>query len=125
MQQASPTEAEDTLLAPSPSTTERKHGSPSGFARPSGPASALTNGATVVEHAEAVVRLEALWRAWELLPPGLDPALGMATWLDYSSRHWTCHRPQRPPARCEPTCTISHPAFDELAPVPSVRTEVS
>ena len=31
------------------------------------------------EHAEAVTRLEALWRSWESLR--LDPAVGMATWL--------------------------------------------
>ena len=31
------------------------------------------------EHAEAVTRLEALWRSWETLR--LDPAVGMATWL--------------------------------------------
>ncbi|HEV8628078.1 MAG TPA: DUF4913 domain-containing protein [Acidimicrobiia bacterium] len=30
-------------------------------------------------HAEAIVRLEALWRSWETLR--LDPNLGMATWL--------------------------------------------
>lgn len=30
-------------------------------------------------HAEAIVRLEALWRSWENLR--LDPNLGMATWL--------------------------------------------
>jgi hypothetical protein len=30
-------------------------------------------------HAEAIVRLEALWRSWETLR--LDPHLGMATWL--------------------------------------------
>ncbi len=31
------------------------------------------------QHAEAITRLEALWRSWEHLR--LDPALGMATWL--------------------------------------------
>lgn len=31
------------------------------------------------EHAEAIGRLEALWRSWEALR--LDPALGMATWF--------------------------------------------
>lgn len=31
------------------------------------------------EHAEAIGRLEALWRSWESLR--LDPALGMAIWL--------------------------------------------
>ena len=31
------------------------------------------------DHAEAVTRLEALWRSWETLR--LDPNLGIATWL--------------------------------------------
>src|SRR4051812_5117020 len=31
------------------------------------------------DHAEAVLRLEALWRSWETLR--LDPNVGMATWL--------------------------------------------
>jgi hypothetical protein len=31
------------------------------------------------DHAEAISRLEALWRSWEALT--CDPALGMATWL--------------------------------------------
>lgn len=31
------------------------------------------------EHAEAIGRLEALWRSWEALR--LNPALGMVTWL--------------------------------------------
>lgn len=35
--------------------------------------------ATWWAHAEAIVRLEALWRTWEALR--LDPNLGMATWL--------------------------------------------
>jgi len=31
------------------------------------------------QHAEALTRLEALWRSWETLR--LDPNLGIATWL--------------------------------------------
>jgi hypothetical protein len=31
------------------------------------------------QHAEAIGRLEALWRSWEALR--LDPGMGMATWL--------------------------------------------
>jgi hypothetical protein len=31
------------------------------------------------DHVEAVVRLEAIWRAWEVLR--LDPGTGIATWL--------------------------------------------
>ena len=33
------------------------------------------------DHPEAVTRLEALWRAWEVLR--LDPGLGIATWLTH------------------------------------------
>jgi hypothetical protein len=33
------------------------------------------------QHAEAITRLEALWRSWEALR--LDPAVGMATWLSH------------------------------------------
>ena len=37
-------------------------------------------------HPEAVIRLEALWRAWEHLR--LDPALGMSVWLrDHADYH--------------------------------------
>lgn len=37
-------------------------------------------------HAEAISRLEALWRAWEHLR--LDPALGMSVWLrDHLDHH--------------------------------------
>ncbi len=37
-------------------------------------------------HAEAILRLEALWRAWELLR--LDPATGMSVWLrDHADHH--------------------------------------
>lgn len=38
------------------------------------------------DHAEAIERLEALWRAWETLR--LDPALGMAVWYrDHVDHH--------------------------------------
>jgi hypothetical protein len=39
-------------------------------------------------HAEAITRLEALWRAWEHLR--LDPATGMSVWLrDHADHHMT------------------------------------
>lgn len=39
-------------------------------------------------HPEAVIRLEALWRAWEHLR--LDPATGMSVWLrDHADHHLT------------------------------------
>jgi hypothetical protein len=38
------------------------------------------------KHAEAIVRLEALWRSWEHLR--LDPATGMSVWLrDHADHH--------------------------------------
>ena len=38
------------------------------------------------KHPEAVIRLEALWRAWEHLR--LDPATGMSVWLrDHADHH--------------------------------------
>ena len=77
------------------------------------------------EHAEAVVRLEALWRAWELLR--LDPALGMATWLrDYLEPQWDVLIAATSPLQgCEPA---SHDFSPQLSMnrilSPSVRTEV-
>jgi hypothetical protein len=41
-------------------------------------------------HPEAVIRLEALWRAWEHLR--LDPATGMSVWLrDHADHHLAIH----------------------------------
>jgi hypothetical protein len=55
------------------------------------------------EHAEAICRLEALWRSWEVLR--LDPGLGMATWLTH---HLDAQLPvllgrSGPFAQCSPT----------------------
>jgi EmrB/QacA subfamily drug resistance transporter len=80
------------------------------------------------EHAEAVLRLEALWRAWELLR--LDSALGMATWLrDYLEPEWDLlMAATRPLEGCEVTSmelsrdgdvSISRPLST------SIRTDVS
>ena len=63
------------------------------------------------EHAEAVIRLEALWRAWEHLR--LDPTTGTSVWLrDHADHHMPIlmdpdgpfadaprHRPQQNPPR--------------------------
>jgi Domain of unknown function (DUF4913) len=59
------------------------------------------------EHAEAITRLEALWRSWEALR--LDPALGMATWLGH---HLDQQLPilmgrQGPFAQCTPDRHVS------------------
>jgi hypothetical protein len=40
------------------------------------------------KHAEAIARLEALWRAWEHLR--LDPATGVSVWFrDHADHHMT------------------------------------
>ena len=55
------------------------------------------------DHAEAVGRLESLWRAWEVLR--LDPGLGMAAWF---AQHLDAQLPvllgrSGPFAQCSPT----------------------
>jgi len=54
-------------------------------------------------HTEAVVRLDALWRAWEHLRH--DPALGISTWLrDHGDHHMTALMAQDGPFQgCTPT----------------------
>ena len=56
-----------------------------------------------VEHPEAAVRLDALWRSWETLRS--DPGLGMSTWLrDHLDPQLTVLLGNRGPfARCSPT----------------------
>ena len=53
-------------------------------------------------HAEAITRLEALWRAWEHLR--LNPALGISTWLrDHADPHMaTLLDPDGPFKGCSP-----------------------
>lgn len=53
-------------------------------------------------HAEAITRLEALWRAWEHLR--LDPALGISLWLrDHADPHMaTLLNPDGPFKGCNP-----------------------
>lgn len=55
------------------------------------------------KHAEAIVRLEALWRAWEHLR--LDPATGTSIWLrDHLDHHMTVLMdPEGPLKGCNPT----------------------
>lgn len=54
------------------------------------------------EHAEALSRLEALWRSWETLR--LDPAMGMAAWYrDHLDHHLPLLLGNRGPfSRCSP-----------------------
>ncbi|MGF1660984.1 MAG: DUF4913 domain-containing protein [Kineosporiaceae bacterium] len=53
-------------------------------------------------HAEAVIRLEGLWRAWEQLRT--DPAFGMSTWYrDHADPHMAVLLdPDGPFRRCSP-----------------------
>jgi len=65
-------------------------------------------------HPEAVIRLEALWRAWEHLR--LDPATGMSVWLrDHADHHMAVLlSPDGPFKGCEATGHGQHP----LEPLP-------
>lgn len=65
-------------------------------------------------HAEAITRLEALWRSWEQLR--LEPALGMSVWLrDHADPHMAVLLdPDGPFHGCSPA--KSHGA--RLAPLP-------
>jgi len=74
------------------------------------------------EHPEAVVRLESLWRAWEVLR--LDPALGVATWLrDFLEPQWEVLADLSGPLRgCEHNLRNPAPDFPQDRALPaSVR----
>ena len=60
-------------------------------------------------HPEAVIRLEALWRAWEHLR--LDPATGMSVWLrDHADHHMAVLLSSDGPFKgCEATGHGQHP----------------
>lgn len=66
-------------------------------------------------HAEAIARLEALWRAWEHLR--LEPALGMSTW-------WRDHADPHMAALMDPDgpfkgCSPERGHHGRLGPLPS------
>lgn len=69
-------------------------------------------------HAEAISRLEALWRAWEHLR--LDPATGMSVWFrDHADHHMAVLLdPDGPFKRCSPDKGHS---TRELDPLPLVE----
>jgi hypothetical protein len=67
-------------------------------------------------HTEALVRLEALWKAWEVLR--LDPGTGASTWLrDHAdpAMH-TLTSPAGPFARCTPVRHTAPPALVTATP---------
>ncbi|MGI8411545.1 MAG: DUF4913 domain-containing protein [Solirubrobacteraceae bacterium] len=66
-------------------------------------------------HAEAIVRLEALWRSWEHLR--LDPATGMSVWLrDHADHHMAVLLSSDGPFK---GCTEKNHAERPLRPLPS------
>jgi hypothetical protein len=71
------------------------------------------------EHAEAVIRLESLWRPWEVLR--LDPAMGMATWLrDYLQPQWEVLIDQFGPLRgCDHNVRNLSPSLQQTRPLPA------
>ncbi|MBF6248321.1 DUF4913 domain-containing protein, partial [Nocardia elegans] len=66
------------------------------------------------KHAEAAVRLEALWRAWEHLR--MDPATGLSVWfLDHADPHMTKLFDPRGPFKY---CSVRNGHKDMLNPLP-------
>ncbi len=66
-------------------------------------------------HAEAIVRLEALWRSWEQLR--LDPATGMSVWLrDHADPHMAVLLSSDGPFK---GCTEKKHSDRPLRPLPS------
>lgn len=65
-------------------------------------------------HAEAITRLEALWRAWEFLR--LDPATGVSVWLrDHADHHMAVLMDADGPFK---GCTPEKGHSDRLKPLP-------
>ncbi|MFI5716997.1 DUF4913 domain-containing protein [Nocardia sp. NPDC051750] len=66
------------------------------------------------QHTEAVVRLDALWRAWEHLRR--DPATGMSVWfLDHADQHMAVLLDPRGPFKY---CSVRNGHKDRLDPLP-------
>lgn len=76
------------------------------------------------EHDEAVIRLEALWRAWEHLR--LDPATGMSVWLrDHADYHMAVLMDESGPfAAAEVTQTKKGDPLPYEAPPPGLFPDV-
>ena len=69
-----------------PRPTGRAHSADRPRRRPIGPGSPLRWSARWWESAEAITRLDAIWRAWETLR--LDPGTGLSVWLkDHADYH--------------------------------------
>ena len=79
-------------------------------------------------YAEAVSRLESLWRAWEALR--LDPATGLSVWWrDHADHHMSVlFDPEGPFAGVDSTCAAGEPLpclEPPAALFPDVRTQTS
>ena len=86
------------------------------FRRPVGPGSPLRWSARWWESAEAIIRLDAIWRAWEALR--LDPATGMSVWVkDHADYHLAVlMSPTGPFRNSEDTAKITEPLPYEPPP---------
>lgn len=86
------------------------------FRRPVGPGSPLRWSARWWESAEAIIRLDAMWRSWETLR--LDPATGMSVWLkDHADYHLAVlMSPTGPFRNSEDTAKITDPLPYEPPP---------
>ena len=86
------------------------------FRRPIGPGSPLRWSARWWESAEAIIRLDAIWRAWETLR--LDAGTGLSVWLkDHADYHLTIlMSPTGPFRNSEDTAKITEPLPYEPPP---------
>lgn len=86
------------------------------YQRAVGPQAEFRWAATWWEHAEAISRLEAVWRSWEHLRQ--DPALGMSTWwLNHADPHMhALLSPNGPFGRSEDMADLTDPLPHAAAP---------
>jgi hypothetical protein len=86
------------------------------FRRPIGPGSPLRWSARWWESAEAIIRLDAIWRAWETLR--LDPGTGLSVWLkDHADYHLSIlMAPTGPFRNSEDSARITEPLPYEPPP---------
>jgi hypothetical protein len=93
------------------------------FRRPVGPGTPLRWSARWWESAEAIIRLDAIWRAWETLR--LDAGTGLSVWLkDHADYHLTIlMSPTGPFRHSEDTAKITEPLPYEPPPVGLFTTQ--
>lgn len=93
------------------------------FRRPVGPGSPLRWSARWWESAEAIIRLDAIWRAWETLR--LDAGTGLSVWLkDHADYHLAIlMSPTGPFRNSEDSAKITEPLPYEAPPAGLFRAE--